>query len=423
MKLNTTWSNDTTAVLEITVDEQELTSIKEKVVRKLAPTIKAAGFREGHVPPAVVEKQMGSNRLQAEVLDEALNTVYSAALKQEGLRPAGRPEVSVEAFVPYSLLKCILTVSCIGEVKLGKYKNLNVKPTASKVTTKEIDKVIDNLAMRIAEKKEVTRLAKNGDEAWIDFEGKDSKGKPIERADGKDYPLLLGSNTFIPGFEENLVGLKPGDKKSFKVTFPADYGVASLKSKKVVFDVTLNKVQEIVKPKLDDEFAKKMGPFKDITQLKDDIQKQLQVDKDNATRSDYEAKTIQEISKNSEVAIPDNIIDEQASAMVEEFKRDLVSRGQTWQEFLKGEATSEEEYLDKTVRQAAKERIKAGLILSEIASKEGITVSEDELNDRIKQLKAQYQDEQMQKELDKIENQQDVAARILSEKTIQFLTS
>ncbi|MDQ3093836.1 MAG: trigger factor [bacterium] len=423
MKLNTTWSNDTTAVLEITVDEQELTSIKEKVVRKLAPTVKATGFRAGHVPSAVVEKQIGSNRLQAEVLDEALNTVYSAALKQEGLRPAGRPEVSVEAFVPYSQLKCILTVSCIGEVKLGKYEGLKSKPTVSKVTAKEIDKVIDNLATRIAEKKEVKRAAKNGDEAWIDFEGKDPKGKPIERADGKDYPLLLGSKTFIPGFEENLVGLKPGTKKSFTVTFPDDYGVATLKNKKVTFEVTLNKIQEIIKPELNDEFAKQMGPFENFAQLKADIEKQLQVDKDNAARSDYEAKTIQEISKNSDVAIPENIIDEQASAMVEEFKRDLVSRSQTLQEFLKGEGVSEEEYLTKTVKPAARDRIKAGLVLSEIASKEGITVSEDELNDRIKQLKAQYQDEQMQKELDKIENLQDVAARILSEKTIKFLTT
>src|SRR5690606_2381802 len=139
-----------------------------------------------------------------------------------------------------------------------------------------VEEVLDRLAVRDADKAEVQRAAKDGDEVWIDFKGVDAKTKePVAGADGKDYPLALGSNTFIPGFEPELIGLKAGDEKTFPITFPKDYGVKALQSKKVEFTVTVKKVTEIQKPKLDDTFAAKVGPFKSIDDLKTDIKKQL----------------------------------------------------------------------------------------------------------------------------------------------------
>ncbi len=422
MRLNITWESDTSVILDAKADASELQSIKTRVLKELSAKVKVAGFRAGHVPLEVVEKNISSNELQQAFLDEALNTLYGAALRQERLRPAGRPEVSIKAFVPYMQLDVELKVPVIGKVVLGDYKKLKAKLVPAKVVEADVKTVLDNLATRMAEKKDVERASKNTDQLWIDFAGKDQKGKAIERADGKDYPLVLGSNTFIPGFEENLVGFKAGDKTSFTVTFPKDYGQKDLQSKKVTFDVTVNKVQEVTTPKHDDEFAKKLGPFKDMTQLKDDIKKQLQAEKDEASKRDYEAEAVREITGKSKVAIPENLITEQADAMIAEFKRDLVARGQTWQEFLDGNKTTEEKYRSETINPAAEERIKAGLVLSAIAEQEKLTVEEAELDARITQLKTQYNDELMQKELDKPENQQDIAARILSEKTIQFLT-
>lgn len=421
MHLHKSWTTDTEVKLEVSASPDELASIKNKVLKKLAPSVKLPGFRAGNTPLELVEKQLG-NSLQAEVLDEALNTMYRAALRQENIRPAAQPQVSVKSFVPFTQLECVFEVPCIGEIKLGDYKKFDTKLKSTKVVAADVQQVLDNLATRMAEKKDVERKSKAGDQLWIDFEGVDSKGEPIERADGKDYPLVLGSKTFIPGFEENLVGFKAGGKTEFTVTFPKDYGQKSLQNKKVTFKVTVNKVQEVVKPKFDDAFAKQVGPFKTIDQLKNDIKTQLQAERDQAAQSDLEAARVLEVAKRSRVAIPDSLVEEQAAAMIDEFKRDLVTRGQTWKEFLSGEGKDEEAYKKDVINPAAKERIKAGLILSAIAEAEGITVTEKELDARIAEMKNRYQDDAMLKELDKIENQQDIAARILSEKTIKFLS-
>lgn len=422
MQLNTTYQNPTLAMLEITASSEELNSIKNKVLKSLSSEIKVPGFRAGHVPSEVVEKNIDSNRLQSVFLDEAINLLYQAAVKKEKLRPVDQPKVSIKAFVPFTQLELDFEVPTVGPLKLGDYKKHKAKLLEAKVSDKEIQTVLDNLAIRASDYKLVERKSQQGDRVWIDFVGKDSKGNPIERADGKDYPLILGSKTFIPGFEENLSGFKAGDKTNFTVTFPKNYGQADLQNKKVTFEVSLNKVEEVIKPDFNDEFAKKMGPFKSIEQLKADVQAQLQFEKDEASRRDYEAAVIKEISEKSSVELPQIIIDKQAEEMLGQFKRDLAAQGQTWPEFVKNLSKTEDEYLEEVIKPAAAERIKAGLVLSAIAEAEKLTVSESELDKRIMALKKQYSDAEMVKQLDKPENQQDIAARILSEKTIAFLT-
>lgn len=423
MQLNTTYEKPTVAVLSVKATKEELDSIKNKVLKGFASSVKVAGFRAGHVPLEVVAKQIGDQQLQSAFLDEAINTFYQASVKKEKLRPVDQPKVSIKAFVPFTTLEVEFEVPTVGPLKLGDYKKFKAKLKNEKVSEADIQTVLENLAIRASEYNVAKRKSATGDRVWIDFVGKDQKGAAIERADGKNYPLLLGSNTFIPGFEENLVGFKAGDKTSFTVTFPKNYGQKDLQSKKVTFEVTVNKVEEVSKPKFDDNFAKKMGPFQDFAQLKSDIEKQLQLEKDENLRRDFEADVIKEITNRSTVEIPESAIERQSDGMLEQFKRDLVSQGQTWPEFLKSQNKSEEAYKKEVIYPAAEERIKAGLVLSAIAEAEGITVEAKELDGRINSLKAQYSDEAMQKELDKLENQQDIAARILSEKTINYLTS
>jgi trigger factor len=246
------------------------------------------------------------------------------------------------------------------------------------VTAKDVNDVIDNLLMRSAEKKEVDRAAKSGDELVIDFSGTDAlTNEPISGADGKDYPLVIGSNTFIPGFEDELIGAKKGAATTFTLTFPQDYGVAALQNRKVQFVVTVQKVTELQKPKLDDSFAASIGPFKTVAELKADIKKQLKNEKQQEANRDYDNELLEKIAAKSEVAIPDSLIEEEIGRLEEEEKRNIVYRGQTWEEHLAEEGITAEAHRDKQ-RPAAELRIKGGLILGEIAEQEKITVTPEQ---------------------------------------------
>lgn len=413
--------SDTKVQLTLQADAEQLKHVKDEALEHLSKEVKVPGFRQGKVPKAMIEKNVNPAALQTEFLDHAMNLLYVTALQQENLRPVAQPEVKVQKFVPYETLEIEVTVEVVGEVKLPDYKKIKLAKKESKVTAKEVTEVIDQIKKREAEKKDVDRAAKDGDQVIIDFKGADAKTKEaISGADGKDYPLLLGSNTFIPGFETNLIGMKPAEEKTFTLTFPKDYGVKTLQNRKVDFTVTIKKVQEMVEPKIDDEFAAKVGPFKNVEEMKADIKKQLQTEKDYQGDREYTDELLTKITKESKAAIPDSLIDEQLERLLGDHKQNAMYRGTTWQEFLEGEGKTEEEY-KKTLRPDAELRVKAGLVLGEIAEKEGIEVTPEELEVRMQILKSQYPDEKMQAELDKPEARREIASRMVSEKTVDKL--
>ena len=421
MKLSVEYTEPTLASVAIEATEEELSKIKTKVLKKLAPSVNAAGFRKGNVPMEIVEKNIDAQTLQAQFVDEAVNTLYIAALKEERLRPVGQPKVDIKKFVPFTQMSIVLELPVVGEVKLPNYKKHTAKRATSKITKKQIDEVVENLKLRSAEKKEVKRAAKDGDEAWIDFDGVDKDGKAIEGASGKEYPLALGSGTFIPGFEDNVIGMKIGESKDFSVTFPKDYGVAKLQNAEVTFTVKLTKVNEVVKPKSDDAFAASLGPFKTFADLESDIKKQLEHEDKLKLERDYEAAIVTEISDKTKVEIPQTLIDEQQQAVIQELRQNVVQRGMTYDEYVKSTGKTEEEFMKSEVAPEALRRIKAGLVLSEIGDIENIVVTDEELAARVEQMKAQYPDEKMQEELAKPENQREIMARLRSEKVINFL--
>jgi trigger factor len=421
MQLSIERKPETLAHITLAASEEELAKIKHKVLKKLAPKVKLAGFRPGKAPLELIEKNIDQAQLQSEFLDEAVNTLYIAALKEERLRPVGQPKVEVKKFVPFTTLDLELELPVVGTVTLPNYKKTTLKRAEVKVSKEEIEQVITNLSLRAAEKKEVTRAAKNGDEATIDFKGVDAKGKPVKGADGTGYPLALGSGTFIPGFEDNVVGMKVGEEKEFTVTFPKDYGVKTLQNAKVTFTVTLQKLNEVVKPKIDDAFAASVGPFKTLADLKADIKKQLEHEAKHKVERDFEAALLDSITEKTKVEIPDSLIDEQKELVVQEVRQNAVQRGITYQEFLEQQGLSEEEFVKKEIEPEALRRIKAGLVLSEIGDIEGIDVTPEELEARLQQLKGQYPDKQMQAQLDQPEARREINARLRSEKVIQFL--
>jgi trigger factor len=423
MQVTTTNPSDTKVQLTLVADEQQLAAAKNETLRVIAKDLSLPGFRQGKAPLPLVEKSANPSTLQTEFLDRAMNLMYVAALQQEKLRPVAQPEVKVTKFVPFDSLELEVTVEVIGDIKLADYKKVKLVKKDVKVTAKDVEEVLGQLKTREAEKKDVDRASKKTDQVWIDFKGVDAKTKePIQGADGKDYPLVLGSGTFIPGFEDNLIGSKTGEEKTFDIVFPEDYGVKSLQKRKVTFTATVTKVQEVVEPTINDEFAAKVGPFKTVDELKADVKKQLETEKGYQNDREYTDELLMKITNDSKVSIPESLVSEQIDRLVEEQKQNLMYRGQTWQEFLASQDMDEAKYRD-SLKSDAELRVKAGLVLGEIADLEKVDVTPEELEIRMQLLKGQYPDKQMQAELDKPESRREIASRMVSEKTVEKLVA
>lgn len=421
MQVKSTFESKTQAVVTIIPSPDELKAIKDHTLAHFQAKAKLPGFRVGKAPLEIVEKNVDQNALQTEFLEEAVNQLYMQAIDSEKLRPVSNPEINIKKFVPFTMLEIEAKVPVIGELKLADYKKLQKKRPEIKVTADDVAEMVKTLQQRMAEKKEVKRAAKNGDELSIDFRGTDAKGQPVNGADGKDYPLLLGSGTFIPGFEDNLIGLSAGQSKKFTLTFPKDYGVAALANKKVIFEVKVLKVLELVPPKADDEFAAKAGPFKTLQELKDDIKKQLTVERERQAGLNYESELVRELTLKSNIEAPDVLVEGQVERMVTELKQNLVYRGQTYEEYLASEGKTDEQYRKEILWPQAEERVKGSLVLLEVAEMEKLEVTPEELEIRMQTLKSQYQDAAMQAELDKPETRREIAMRMLSEKTVAQL--
>lgn len=423
MQVKITHPTKTQAVLTVIAGDKELAPIKSHVLTHFKDRVKVPGFRAGKIPAEILEKNIDPNVLQTEFLEDAIEQLYVAAAQGEKIRPVDRPKIDIKKFVPYSTLEFEATVDVIGEIKLPDYKKIKKSKPEVKVTAEDVNDVLKSLQSRLADKKDVTRAAKDGDQVFIDFSGVDAKTKEkINGADGQNYPLVIGSGTFIPGFEPELIGLKADETKTFTVTFPKDYGVAALKSRKVEFTVTVIKVQEVIEPKLDDQFAAKAGPFKTLKDLKDDIKKQLANEKQTKANQDFESELVKQISDKSKVEIPEVLVNDQVERLLNEIRQNVAYRGQTIKEFFELEGKTEEQYRDEILKPQAYDRVKASLVLAEIAEQEKLDVTAEELETRMQSLKGQYQDPQMQEELNKPEARRDIAARLLTEKTVKKLT-
>jgi trigger factor len=421
MQLTRTQPSPNTTKLTVTADKAELDAAKQTVLTRLSASVKVPGFRPGKAPANMVEKSIDPNTLQAEFLDEIVNALYVKAAEAEKLRPVAQPQVNVTKFVPFTELEFTAEVEAVGDIKLPNYKTMKQAPVKAEVTAADVNNVLDNLRQRGAVKEDVERAAKDGDEVLIDFKGSDAETKkPIDGTDGSDYPLTLGSKSFIPGFEEELVGVKPGGNKTFTVTFPADYGAKALQSKKVTFAVEVKAVRQVKAAKLDDAFAATVGPFKTLAELKADIKKQLKAEKQAEADRKFDNDLLEKIADKTTVDIPKALIEEEIDRMEEEEKRNIDYRGQTWQEHLDDEGLTAEQHREKQ-REGAQLRVKAGLVLGAISDKENITVTPEEFEIRIQLLKGQYPDPAMQAELEKPENRRDIMSRMMTEKTLDKL--
>lgn len=411
---------ETISTITIKVSANELAHAKDAAITALSKDIKVPGFRVGKAPKGVLEKQISPNVLAEEVINHAVNDTYQKAIREQKLAPVGMPKITVTKFVPYSELEFTAEIEQVVVEKLANYKKLGVKKDVIAPSSREIEQVIDNMRTQMAERRDVERPVQSGDQAWIDFDGKDDKGEPVKGARSTNYPLTIGSNSFIPGFEDNILGMKAGEEKSFTLTFPKDYGVKALQSRKVTFDVKVVKVQELIKPELNDEFAKKVAPeLTSVADLKKDIKAQLNVEAETRAKRDYENALVAKIVEGSEVLLPQQLIDEQVENVQRDLTQNLMYRGQTIQEYLDAIGMSAEEQREKELLPEAERRLKAGVLLSDIAEKESIIITPEELKARVDELKARYaSDESLQKQLTDPAAQREVGAQLLTEKTV-----
>lgn len=406
--------------LVINSDAKELERLKKHVLGHFRGSVRIPGFREGAAPDSILEKHIDRQKLIDEVINHAVNEFYRKAVEVEKIRPVGEPKITIKKFVPYSELEIDIEVEAIGEIILPDYRKIKVSKKPVKVLAKDIDEVLQSLRQRLAERQLVERPARLGDEVLIDFDGFDAGGRAVAGASAKRNPVILGGGNFVPGFEEKLVGAGAGQELEFKIKFPGNYGVKELANQNVDFKVRVHSVNKIIEPKLDDVFAAKAGPFKTLAELKADIKKQLTAERESQAARELENEIVRKITEKTRLEVPNSLVDQELERLEAEEKRNIAFRGQTWQEHLDQERVTEEQHRERQ-RPLTEQRVRGGLVLSEIAEREKVQVTSEEADQRIELLKAQYSDEQMRAELDKPESRNQIISQMLTEKTVAKL--
>ncbi|MBR5226528.1 MAG: trigger factor [Clostridia bacterium] len=378
-----------TLIYEVTASNQEFETFVNKAYEETKGKYSVQGFRKGKVPRKVIEQNYGKDIFMEDGLMGFINHNYQSILTEnKDVQPVGKPEVEVES-VNENGVKLRILVPVMPEVKLGAYTGLEIKKANAKVTAKAVNDEIAQIQNRQARFVTVERAAQNGDFVVIDFVGR-AGGKEFEGGKAEDYRLELGSNTFIPGFEDQIVGQNIGEKRTIKVKFPEDYFSAELKGKDAEFDVTLNKVEEKQLPELNDEFASNVSEFNTFEEFKADIKKHLAESVKNQNKQKDENSLIEEIVKNTEVEIPASMIENQIDKQVEDFRQRIAYQGATLESYLELTRSSMEE-LRNINRPSAENAVKTQLVIGEIIKKEKLTVTQEEIDAKLQEIATKYQ--------------------------------
>ena len=413
--------SDVKVELTISLGVEELKAAEQVALTKLAKEVKIEGFRKGKAPLEMVAAQVDQNVLGQEIIENALSKAVAEAFLKEKIQAINRPEVDVKKFVPGTELEFTATSEIMPKVELGDYKNLKVKKEKVSVSQKEINETIDQILKNFAEKKKVKRAAKEGDEVIIDFLGK-KDGVAFDGGKAEKFPLELGSKSFIPGFEEGLIGKKAGDELSLDLKFPKDYHAKDLAGAKVVFEVKIHEVRENVLPEINEEFLSKLGEFKTKEDFEKQIKEDLKTQKQAEADDKFKDELVKKLAEVSKVPVPEILLEDQKQSIEMDMQQNLMYPGLSLDDYLKRMGKTREEWLENDVKAVAESRVKSGLALAELSKVEKIQSSVDELDARIAQLKEQYgNSKEVVKQLSSDDVRRNLANQILTEKTIDLL--
>ena len=384
--------NEATIVVEI--DKELMESGVNKAFAKARKNIMIPGFRKGKAPRKMIESMYGAHVFYEDGLEEIFPEIYQFAVVEQELKAVGRPSLTDMDISDEGIVTITLTTEVYPEVTLGEYKGLEVEKTEAVVTDEQVEAELDRMAQNVASTETVERAAEMGDTANIDFEGFDN-GVAFEGGKGENFDLKLGSGSFVPGFEEQVVGMTAGEEKDIDITFPEDYH-KELAGKAVVFHVKVNKITATTVPAKDDEFAKDVSEFETLEELKADIRAKALERAEKQANSAFEQACVEKAAENTTVEMPKALIEAELDNQMERFGYQLQMSGYSMEAYAKmmgGDMNT----MRNAFRPAAEKQAKANVTLAKIIEVEGIAATEDEINDELENLAKQYS-----LELDKI---------------------
>ena len=376
-----------TVELTIQVEAEVFEAAVQAAYLKNRKSINVPGFRKGKATRKVIESMFGTGVFYEDAINDCYPAAYDAAVAEQGLDVVGYPQTEIVEVGPQGLtFKAVVPVR--PEVKLGEYKGLTATKDAAKVTEKDIDNEMKTFVERATRLVSVEREAKMGDTTVIDFEGFDN-GTAFEGGKGENYELKLGSGSFVPGFEEQIVGLKAGEEKDIDITFPEDYH-ADLAGKAVVFHIKVNEVKEAQEPVVDDEFAKDVSEFETLKEFRADLGKKIEEKRASQAEMDFKSQVMEQVIGNMECEVPDGMIEVEIDRMLEQQAMQLQQYGISMEQYQQMMGVNEAMVRD-SARPDALKSIQLRLALAAIAKAEGIEVSDEELEAEFNKLAEQYQ--------------------------------
>ena len=390
------------AKVVVEIDKPEFEQALNKAYAKCRKDIMLPGFRKGKAPRKMVESMYGATVFYEDAVNEIFPEIYTTAIVDQQLKAVGSPSVSNMDTPDEGGVVLTIETELYPEVTLGQYKGIEVPKREVKVEESEVDAEVNRMAERNARIETVDRAAQMGDTVVIDFEGFEG-GKPFQGGKAEDYSLTLGSGSFIPGFEEALVGAVAGEARDVNVAFPENYA-KELAGKPAVFKCKVHEVKESIKPELDDEFAKDVSEFDTLDALKNDIRARFTKSREEQNERAFESSAVQLAAANMTCNVPACMIDEQVDHQIEQFAYQLQSQGMKMEDYTKmigGDLSS----LRQSMRPMAEQTVRSDILLSEIARAENLEVTDEEVEEELKKLAEQYQ-----MELDKVKAAVDTAA-------------
>ena len=377
--------NEATIVVEI--DKELMESGVQKAYLKARKNIMIPGFRKGKAPRKMIESMYGAHVFYEDGLEEIFSEVYKAAVVDQDVKAIGRPNLTDMDISEDGIVTLTLTTELYPEVILGDYKGLEVEKEEVAVSEEQVEAELDRMAQNVASTETVERAAEMGDTANIDFEGFDN-GVPFDGGKGENFDLKLGSGSFVPGFEEQVVGMSAGEEKDIDITFPEDYQ-KDLAGKAVVFHVKVNKVSVTNVPAKDDEFAKDVSEFESLEELKNDIRTKAQEETEKRINNAFEQACVEKAAENTTVDMPKALIEAELDNQMERFGYQLQMSGYSMDAYAKmmgGDMNT----MRNAFRPAAEKQAKINVTLAKIVEAEAITVSEDEVNAELESMAKQY---------------------------------
>jgi trigger factor len=408
--------NGNQATITVEIDKDLMEKGVNAAYMKARKQIQLPGFRKGKAPRKMIEAMYGAHVFYEDGLEEIFPEVYEEAVVKQDIKAVGRPSLTDMNISDDGIVTIVISTDVYPEVTLGDYKGLEIEKAEISVSDEQVQAELDRMAQNVASTETVDRAAEMGDTANIDFEGFDA-GVPFEGGKGDNFDLKLGSGSFVPGFEEQIVGMTAGEEKDIDITFPEDYH-ANLAGKPVVFHVKLNKLSVNVIPAIDDEFAKDVSEFETLEELKADIREKAIANAEKQAASAFEQACVEKAAENATVDMPKGLIEAELDNQMERFGYQLQMSGYSMEQYAKmmgGDLNT----MRNAFRPAAEKQAKINVTLEKIGEVENIEVSEEEINAEFESLAAQYQ-----LELDKVKGMvpaEEITASLKTKKAVKVI--